>query len=1314
MKRILVFLFALLCPLVGHATVTTLYNSASFACTGSTGPYPFTFPISDPTAMTVFQNGVTVPSTSYTIIPVNNAYKNGGSVTLAVACPSGGTLLLLQRKTPLTQTQVFTNNMPIPMTAIENGLDKLTEIAQDQQAILDLGIVQSVTPGTNISCTPFVGGKCTGAITINGASSGTGIPYPGAGIANSSGSAWNTSYSNTNPIPASFLSAILPSQVQPSSTNGQILTTQGGVASWQPPSGATSPGGSVAYVQLTTLGAYTSCPTLTFSGGGSPSVAAVGTIVCDGSGNPLYALLTNAGYGYTSTPTVAVTGGAGGGGTAVAEMGSFVIALNTPVASSGAATPSLSNGILTIPYWPSSGGGSGCAIGTCVVNAGTANQYVVQSSGTSYGFSETSTYNGTQNFDGSYFSSTAPGWNNGTPYNGNTDWAGESFRSAAPGFMSATAGITQYERCLLTHAAEGDTQCAYDYFYIFGNVVNPNDEGGTYRAAHVYQIGNYYGPVVSATAGSNGTTLLVVTGPSCFGACSEHAYNASQFAVGGITVNQTSGVTGPYTVSNWTPNVDGAQEYALSSGTVTPSTAIGTISGTCTTSVQGKFGVYGTQTCTVSVILGSFVSGTNVFHVGAKEEEDTGVTVTGSGSTQTVTMQSMYPFAAGDFLGQGGPAGNALGPNTGTVTTVDLIAGALDSTHILFGHCAAGSGCAGGGNVVKPNTATTSANLSRNSGTGLVTATPNPYNFGSFTYLPVGSTIVITGAVPSDLNGTFTIASNTGDLYNSSITWVQSGSTETSTTAGTMSFPLPTINIYPAAMNCGTNNATQGDIQLCTNHATWNVADVAVGAESNEVELSAYNIYMGQSSGFNASIPSAGITLFNQGAQGVGWMYGCYNQTATDSECVNIDGNYSNDIWIDRDPVNNGALILDENNTHSTKPLFLILRGNSNIQILMTPSTDTYTFGPQGAGGLVASSLALPTGGSPTVCFHTDGSNGACGSGGSVSSVANSDGTLTITPTTGSVIASLALGHSNTWTAPQTFAGPVTVTGASQGLVFAAGTATTGTAGSVVYSVDSTHGYAEVNENNTGLARVCTSTNSICSTGGTGLSGMTAGQVPIAATASTVTSSVAPSIIINTITCPLGAAGCTVTLPPPVNYIFYPAATSDGGSSFASGCTRYSSNQPQAGSVNSAASALGYMTFQAAPSSLQYCEFTRTEPSYWTGTSMSFDFFSSATTGTVIWEVQTVCVISGTTVLSSSYSPTFGTASTVTTTVSGTANTLGTTTTLANVAQPGVGNCPASPTTPTQVTYRVFRSASDTAAANANLLGLNLGVGRSQ
>ena len=48
-----------------------------------------------------------------------------------------------------------------------------------------------------------------------------------------------------------------------------------------------------------------------------------------------------------------------------------------------------------------------------------------------------------------------------------------------------------------------------------------------------------------------------------------------------------------------------------------------------------------------------------------------------------------------------------------------------------------------------------------------------------------------------------------------------------------------------------------------------------------------------------------------------------------------------------------------------------------------------------------------------------------------VASVSNSDGTLTISPTTGAVVASLALGHANTWSGQQTFVAPILGTPAS-------------------------------------------------------------------------------------------------------------------------------------------------------------------------------------------------------------------------------------------------------------------------------------------
>ena len=134
--RLLILALPWLLTLSAHATVNTQSLKVSFNCTGSTGPFPFSFPISDPTALTVTENGVTIPSTGYTITPLNNNYNNGGSITLSVACPaSPATTLVLQRITPILQKSVFADNMPLPMKSFENGLDKLTEISQEIQSV---------------------------------------------------------------------------------------------------------------------------------------------------------------------------------------------------------------------------------------------------------------------------------------------------------------------------------------------------------------------------------------------------------------------------------------------------------------------------------------------------------------------------------------------------------------------------------------------------------------------------------------------------------------------------------------------------------------------------------------------------------------------------------------------------------------------------------------------------------------------------------------------------------------------------------------------------------------------------------------------------------------------------------------------------------------------------------------------------------------------------------------------------------------------------------------------------------------------------
>jgi hypothetical protein len=88
---------------------------------------------------------------------------------------------------------------------------------------------------------------------------------------------------------------------------------------------------------------------------------------------------------------------------------------------------------------------------------------------------------------------------------------------------------------------------------------------------------------------------------------------------------------------------------------------------------------------------------------------------------------------------------------------------------------------------------------------------------------------------------------------------------------------------------------------------------------------------------------------------------------------------------------------------------------------VLTVNNDSGTF--PGSYQLVAgTNVTFTPGSSPNTLTIS-----ATAGGGGVSSVTNGDGSLTISPTTGAVVASLNVGHSNTWTVPQSFSNNVTL-----------------------------------------------------------------------------------------------------------------------------------------------------------------------------------------------------------------------------------------------------------------------------------------------
>ena len=138
----------------------------------------------------------------------------------------------------------------------------------------------------------------------------------------------------------------------------------------------------------------------------------------------------------------------------------------------------------------------------------------------------------------------------------------------------------------------------------------------------------------------------------------------------------------------------------------------------------------------------------------------------------------------------------------------------------------------------------------------------------------------------------------------------------------------------------------------------------------------------------------------------VNYIVGVYFRVVTADTVVTVTVSWTDNSGAESYTLANATFVVG---SYGMTPLYVNVAASNAITVTVTAGTANQVY----------VSASLDAGG---------GAGGA--SGGAVSSVSNADGTLTISPTTGAVNASLNLGHANSWSALQTFGNNITFGGA--------------------------------------------------------------------------------------------------------------------------------------------------------------------------------------------------------------------------------------------------------------------------------------------
>lgn len=136
--------------------VTSSTSRVQYNCNGSTTGFAFTFGVGDSDEIQVIYTDnegtetTLTETTDYTVSATNDDYSSGGTVTTVDTYDEGTTITII-RNIPLTQDADFTEGMPTLYETFEQGLDKLTRIAQQHKELLDRCLIAPSSESSTVS-----------------------------------------------------------------------------------------------------------------------------------------------------------------------------------------------------------------------------------------------------------------------------------------------------------------------------------------------------------------------------------------------------------------------------------------------------------------------------------------------------------------------------------------------------------------------------------------------------------------------------------------------------------------------------------------------------------------------------------------------------------------------------------------------------------------------------------------------------------------------------------------------------------------------------------------------------------------------------------------------------------------------------------------------------------------------------------------------------------------------------------------------------------------------------------------------------------